>query len=31
LARVADYMIEKNYLGLVQELLGGVKSLAGEE
>ena len=31
LVHVADSMIGKNYLGLVQDLHGEAKSLAGEE
>jgi len=31
LDHVADFMIEKSYLGPAQDLLGEVKSLVGEE
>ena len=31
LDHVADYMIERSYLGPVQGLLGEVRSLVGEE
>ena len=31
LDHVADYMTEKSYPGLVQDLLGEVRSLVGEE